>query len=135
MPITLTEDKIFQDQDVIDLYNALNWSSAKKPDQLVGALRNSQALIQAYDGDRLVGLGNAISDGHLVVYYPHLCVHPDYHGHGIGKMIMDRFDEIYGHFHQQILVADGASVGFYKKCGFVKAGDTQAVWKYQGDEH
>ncbi|GAL03228.1 histone acetyltransferase HPA2 and related acetyltransferases [Photobacterium aphoticum] len=32
---------------------------------------------------RLVGIGNAISDGHLVVYYPHMLVHPDVQGQGI----------------------------------------------------
>jgi GNAT superfamily N-acetyltransferase len=42
-----------------------------------------------------VGLGNAISDGHLVVYFPHLVVHPEYQGRGIGngpmKMMMSRY--------------------------------------------
>ena len=53
------------------------------------------------------GLGNAISDGYLVVYYPHLIVHPDYHGKGVGKLISGKFQEKYGSFHQQILVAEG----------------------------
>jgi GNAT superfamily N-acetyltransferase len=32
-----------------------------------------------------VGLGNAISDGALVVYYPHMLVLPEYQGRGIGR--------------------------------------------------
>jgi GNAT superfamily N-acetyltransferase len=57
---------------------------------LFNGLLNSDTLITAWENKKLVGLGNAISDGHLVVYYPHLLVHPDYQGKGIGKMIFDK---------------------------------------------
>ncbi len=96
---------------------------------------NSDSLITAWDGNRLVGLGNAISDGYLVVYYPHLLVHPDYQGKGIGRMIFNRFQKKYGNFHQQTLTADGKAIDFYEKCGFETAGSTQSMWIYQGDEH
>ena len=83
---------------------------------------NSHSLVTAWFNGRLIGLGNALSDGHLVVYYPHLIVHPDFQGKGIGKLILERFREKYGNFHQQILVADGRAIDFYEKCGFEKAG-------------
>ncbi|MEL6852128.1 MAG: GNAT family N-acetyltransferase, partial [Bacteroidota bacterium] len=84
--IHLTDDFHFDPEAVLHLYRLHQWSSAKKPEQLVAALRNSHSLIQAYAGEQLVGLANAISDGHLVVYYPHLLVHPDFQGQGIGRM-------------------------------------------------
>jgi GNAT superfamily N-acetyltransferase len=102
---------------------------------LYQALLHSHSLVTAWVGEQLVGLGNALSDGYLVVYYPHLLVHPDYQGKGIGKMIMDKLSGKYSHFHQQILVSDGKTVGFYQKCNFMKAGETQAMWIYQGNEH
>ena len=77
-------------QQVLALYQDLHWSSAEKPDLLLKALAGSHTVVTAWDGDRLVGLGNAISDGYLVVYYPHLCVHPDYQGKGIGCEIVQR---------------------------------------------
>lgn len=117
------------------IYAANEWSSAKKPEQLLKALLNSHSFITAWDSERLVGLGNALSDGFLVVYYPHLIVHPDYQGKGIGKLIIDRLQEKYSGFHQQILVADGKAIQFYKKCGFELAGETQPMWIYQGDDH
>jgi GNAT superfamily N-acetyltransferase len=135
MTIHIKEDKDFSAEAVLELYKANKWSSAEKPDLLIPALQHSATLITAYDEERLIGLGNAITDGHLVVYYPHLLVHPDYHGKGIGRMIVDRFQEIYGHFHQQMLTADGGSVEFYKKCGFQRAGQTVPMWVYQGNEH
>ena len=83
----------------------------------------------------MVGLGNAISDGFLTVYYPHLLVLPEYQGKGIGKLILDKMQEKYSHFHMQMLTADGKSVDFYKKNGFERAGKTEPMWIYQGDEH
>ena len=135
MDIEIKETKEINIEKIIKLYKANKWSSAEKPDLLYKALMNSDSLITAWDGNRLVGLGNAISDGYLVVYYPHLLVHPDYQGKGIGKMIVDRFQNKYGNFHQQLLTADGKAIDFYRKCGFEKAGSTQSMWIYQGDEH
>ena len=135
MDIEIKETKEINVDEIIKLYKANKWSSAKKPDLLYKALMNSDTLITAWDGNRLVGLGNAISDGYLVVYYPHLLVHPDYQGKGIGRMMVERFQKKYGNFHQQLLTADGKAIDFYRKCGFETAGSTQSMWIYQGDEH
>ncbi len=133
--VVLALDKDFDFQQVLELYQANKWSSASKPEPLKNALLNSHTLVTAIHDDRLVGLGNAISDGHLVVYFPHLLVHPDYHGYGIGRMIIDKLASVYNGFHQQMLTADKDAVNFYQKCGFEKAGDTVPMWKYDGDEH
>jgi len=50
-------------------------------------------------------------------------------------LILARFQEKYGSFHQQILVAEGNAIEFYKKQGFVKAADTQSMWIYKGNDH
>lgn len=135
MPIHLREDFAIDKAAILALYTSNDWSSAEKPELLFQGLMHSHALVTAWEGERLVGLGNALSDGFLVVYYPHLLVHPAYQGQGIGQRIMDKMQEKYGHFHQQVLVADGKAVDFYQKCGFVKAGETQSMWIYQGADH
>ena len=88
-------------------------------------LDHAGILITAWDGERLVGLGNAISDGYLVVYYPHLVVHPEYQGNGIGTEIVKSLQRKYHDFHQQSIIADGKAIEFYKKSGFVEAGSCQ----------
>lgn len=113
---------------VLDLYEANNWDSVEIPTELILALKNSHSLVQAYYQEQLVGLGNAISDGYLVVYYPHLVVHPDFHGHGIGQKIMNEMAKIYEGFYQQMIVADGKTMDFYEKCGFEKTEKTEAMW-------
>ena len=135
MFIEIRETKEIELDDIISLYKANEWSSANKPELLYQALMNSHTLITAWEGNKLVGLGNAISDGHLVVYYPHLLVHPDYQGQGIGTMIFTRIQKKYVDFHMQILVADGKAIDFYKKMGFERAGNTEPMWIYQGNEH
>lgn len=135
MAIELSENRDISTEKVLSLYRENKWSSADKPDELMKALKNSHGLVSAWDGDKLVGLANSISDGHLVVYYPHLLVLPEYQGQGIGKMIMNKFQEKYSDFHQQILVADGKAIDFYKKCGFEKSKNCEAMWIYSGNDH
>ena len=131
--ISLT-DKIESDE-VIALYKANNWSAANKPQKLLNALRNSHSLVTARASGKLIGLGNAISDNYLVVYYPHMLVHPQYQRKGIGKKMMDVLKEEYTGFHQQMLTADSQAIKFYKSMGFEKAGNTEAMWVYEGSEH
>ena len=121
--------------EVVELYRANGWSSAEKPVELLAALRNSHSLATARIGGPLVGLGNAISDGHLVVYYPHLLVHPDFQGRGLGTKLMAALQEKYRGFHQQLLTADGKALEFYRKMGFARAGKTEPMWIYAGCDH
>ena len=135
MEITISETKKISTEQIVALYKANKWSAAEKPIELKNALLNSHSLVTAWHKEKLVGLGNAISDGYLVVYYPHLLVHPKYQGRGIGNMIVAKFQEKYKDFHMQMLTADVNTIDFYKKVGFVKAGDTTPMWIYKGKEH
>lgn len=135
MTVDYQLDDSINASEVIELYVANNWSSAEKPELLMKALRGSHSLITARVDGKLVGLANAISDGYLVVYYPHMVVHPDYQRQGIGTGIMTRLLEKYADFHQQQLTADGGAVKFYESLGFERSGKTEPMWIYQGDEH
>ncbi len=135
MSIILSESRDLPEAQLVALYAANHWSSAKKPEKLLAALRDSHTVVSAWEDGTLVGLGNAISDGHLVVYYPHLLVLPSHHGKGIGAAIVQRLKARYADFHQHILVSDSRTIGFYGKCGFDVAGATQSMWIYNGDDH
>lgn len=135
MQIQIKETREIPIDKILSLYRLNKWSSANKPNELVKGLFNSHTLISAWDDEKLVGIGNAISDGYLVVYYPHLLVHPDYQGKGIGQMIMAKMQDKYQHFHMQMLTADGQAIQFYEKIGFERAGKTEPMWMYSGNEH
>jgi GNAT superfamily N-acetyltransferase len=135
MAIRFRDDAKPSMEDVIGLYRTVHWSSADKPEALHAGLLASHSLVTAWDDALLVGLGSAISDGHLVVYFPHLVVRPEYQGKGIGTELMGRMMKRYSGFHQQALLADGRAVGFYKKLGFSRAGSTEPLWIFGGHEH
>lgn len=135
MPLSVSLSDAIDEEEVVALYKANAWSSAEKPRQLLAALRNSDALVTARVDGRLVGLGNAISDGHLVVYFPHLLVHPEFQRQGVGRAMMKVLMQKYAGFHQQMLTADGGAVKFYKSMGFERAGRTEPMWVYAGNDH
>lgn len=128
MKIELKEIKNIPFAKILALYKANNWSAADKPRALEQALQHASTLVSAWHNEELVGLGTALSDGFLVVYYPHLIVHPNYHKKGVGKKIMDKMQEKYASFHQQVLIAEASSIPFYEKCGFERAANTQSMW-------
>ena len=135
MELELSLEDNVEPDEVIALYRANGWSSAEKPDKLILALNNSDSLVTARVSGNLIGIGNAISDGFLVVYYPHMLVHPNYHGQGVGKAMMECLQKRYESFHQQMLVADGNAIEFYESLGFKRAGKTEPMWIYDGDDH
>lgn len=134
-PIQFRDTRELSRRKVVALYRANEWSSALKPTLLHRGLLGSHSLVTAWHDDRLVGLGNAISDGHLVVYYPHLLVHPDYQRRGIGGELMRRLLARYQGFHQQVILADARALEFYRKLGFAQAGRTSPMWIYAGHDH
>jgi GNAT superfamily N-acetyltransferase len=113
-PITYREDRDLPLDPLVTLYRANAWSSAEKGAALREAMRGLHSVVTAWAEDRLVGLGNTLSDGHPVVYYPHLLVHPDFRRRGISAEILRRLRRRYEALHMQILVADGRAVGFFE---------------------
>ncbi|MGF1727605.1 GNAT family N-acetyltransferase [Photobacterium nomapromontoriensis] len=135
MDVSVQISKDISESEVVNLYRANKWSSADVPQKLLPALLNSDTLVIARLGGQLIGLGNAISDGYLVVYYPHLLVDPNFQGLGVGRKMMELMQTKYKGFHQQTLTADGDAVGFYHNLGFERAGKTEPMWIYAGNDH
>ena len=54
--IKYTEEKTFTRDQVQELFKSVGWISAEYPQRLYKALMNSQTVLTAWDGERLVGL-------------------------------------------------------------------------------
>ncbi|MCB9496487.1 MAG: GNAT family N-acetyltransferase [Fibrobacteria bacterium] len=119
MDIQFKQIKHFDQDQLRDLFLSVGWSSGQYPDQLVVAMENSHRVISAWDGDRLVGLVNALSDGIMTAYFHYLLVHPDYHDRGIGKNLATLILGEYEGFARKVLIAYEEEVPFYEKLGFV----------------
>ena len=95
MSIIYTDTKNYTSNDLQELFQSVGWLSANYPERLKKALDNSETVFTAWDGEKLVGLVNAIDDSELTAYVHYLCVNPDYQGQGIGGLLLDKIKEKY----------------------------------------
>lgn len=100
------------------LFASVNWDSANYPDKLAVAIKNSDKVITAWDGETLVGLMNALSDGIMTAYFHYLLVRPEYHGVGIGQRLVKTMLDHYADYARKVLIAYDEETGFYQHCGF-----------------
>ncbi len=108
--------------------HSIDWESAsgvfklaplgtREAGKLKRAFENSYTAVFAFDGDILVGLGRAISDGEYQAAIYDVVVLPEYQGLKVGKMIMDKIISSLP-VQNIILYAVPGKEGFYKKLGF-----------------
>jgi len=109
---------------------AVNWADAvtlferaplgsqqRDPDKLKRAFEASYAVVVAYDSDKLIGMGRALSDGEYQAAIYDMVVLPEYQGKGIGKKIIEKLCEQLS-VENIILYSVPGREGFYLKCGF-----------------
>ena len=119
MGVTYKGAKNYTSKDLQELFQSVGWLSANYPERLKKALDNSETVFTAWDGEKLVGLVNAIDDSELTAYVHYLCVNPEYQGQGSGKKLLQRIKEKYKNYLYIILIAENeALVKYYSQNGF-----------------
>ena len=118
MDIGYRDTKDLNENDLKDLFLSINWSSGHYPEKLALAMKNSGSVFTAWDGDRLIGLINALDDGIMTAYVHYLLVDPDYQGKGVGKELVRLISEKYKDYLRIVLIAYDKEIEFYKHCGF-----------------
>lgn len=119
MGITYKGAKNYTSKDLQELFQSVGWLSANYPERLKKALDNSETVFTAWDGEKLVGLVNAIDDSELTSYVHYLCVNPEYQGQGIGKNLLHKIKEKYKEYLYIILIAENEQlVKYYSQNGF-----------------
>lgn len=116
--ISYSNIKDFSEKDLQELFLSVGWSSADYPDKLKVAMQNSHKVVSAWEGDKLVGLMNCLSDGVMTAYFHYLLVMPDYHNMGIGRTLVNMMLEEYKDYARKVLIAYDNEINFYKHCGF-----------------
>jgi GNAT superfamily N-acetyltransferase len=120
--MTTLREQLPDKDEYFSLFNTTGWNKEYQlsPDELERANRNSWLVISAYDGDKLVGFGRALTDHVMHAMIFDMIVLPEYQGRGIGTMILnqlvDRCQAI-GIRDIQLFCARGKR-GFYEKNGF-----------------
>jgi len=93
------------------------------------AFHNSYCVVTAWEGERIVGAGRMISDGHCYGWIHDMAVLPAMQKQGIGRGVVDALLE--GNEHLLVgLTSSFDAVDFYRKLGFKKHKTAHA--KYPG---
>lgn len=114
-----TEEKIFTQEQVQELFLSVNWISGKYPERLYKALMNSSTVLTVWDDEKLVGLTRVLDDTAMLAQIHYVLVHPDYQGQGIAGKMMEYVKEKYKNFfYIEVMPEDKKNVPFYVKQGF-----------------
>ena len=101
-----------------DLFLSNKWDSGNYPDKLQKALKGSHHVVTAWDGDKLIGLMNALSDGIMNVFFLYLIVHPDYQKKDVGQKLVESMLREYKDYARKMVIAYDEALEFFQKCGF-----------------
>lgn len=107
--------------DVVELYKDAGWwEEGWQTDVIPAMVRNSFRFAALFDGDKLVGMGRAISDGVSDAYIQDIVVRSDYRGGGWGSKIVSLLvDELHAAGVDWIgLIGAPGTQPFYEKLGF-----------------
>ena len=114
-----TEEKIFTQEQVQELFLSVNWISGKYPERLYKALMNSSTVLTAWDDAKLVGLIRVLDDTEMLAQIHYVLVHPDYQGKGIAGKMLEHIKEKYKNFlYLEAMPEEKKNVPFYQKHGF-----------------
>lgn len=96
-----------------------------------GMVRNSNLLVTAWDGAKLVGIARSMTDFHYACYLSDLAVHKDYQQQGIGKNLQNATQKQLGPKCKLILVAAPAADKYYEHLGFT---NNPRCWVLERDQ-
>jgi predicted GNAT family acetyltransferase len=109
-----------QGEDLKRILSADDWDNGRTPEQYDVSLRNSALCAFAFDGDRLVGMARALSDGICNAYVVDVWTQTGYRRQGIAREILRLLeDHLPG---QHICLFTDEAPEFYRKCGYAERG-------------
>ncbi|MDZ4163614.1 MAG: GNAT family N-acetyltransferase [Smithellaceae bacterium] len=132
----LSQPKEKETVDIIELYRQAGWWEREDDDGQVSAIvAGSHCFLVALEGERIIGMGRAISDRASDAYIQDVTVHPSRRGTGIGsELIRTLIDRLRADGIKWIgLIAEKDSSPFYRPFGFREMpSSTPMLMKYYG---
>ncbi|WP_288795535.1 GNAT family N-acetyltransferase [uncultured Megamonas sp.] len=128
MEITFTEEKIFTQKDIQQLFLSVGWVSGQYPKRLYKALKNSSTVLTAWDNNHLIGLIRVLDDSELVAYIHYVLISPQYQGLGIASKMLTLIKEKYKNYlYIELMPEESKNAKFYQKNGFSIMSDGVAM--------
>lgn len=127
--ITFSERKDFDPTQLIRLYRQAPWAKDRTVEETRRMLEQTDLVLSAWDGDRLVGFGRVLTDYVYRASIWDVIVDANYQGQDIGTQIMQRI------LHHPALsrvelfwLCTRDKQAFYEKLGFSSKEQTGMVW-------
>jgi predicted N-acetyltransferase YhbS len=114
-------------QELADLYKAAPLGDKSAAD-LLTVYSNSMYKCFLFSQGKLVGAGRCLADGLDCAYIGDVAVLPQFHGQGLGKLIIKTLLELSQGHKKRILYAVPGKEGFYKNFGFARMGTAMAIF-------
>jgi len=113
----------------------VGWRRKVSSQEHFDLLRGSYKIWLAVDEDTqcVVGFVHAISDGVLTSFIPLLEVLPQYHGHGIGRELMQRMMETLDGMYMIDALCDDDKVSFYEQFSMIRHGSAMLKRNYENN--
>lgn len=122
MDIVYKDYNILSENQILNLYDNLGWSSYTKDiKKLLFGIQNSTFVYSAWHENQLVGLVRVISDNYTICYIQDLLVLKTFQRQGVGTHLMKKVLDKFGHVRQMVLMTDANdkdAKAFYKTLGF-----------------
>lgn len=97
---------------------------------MAGMVKNSNLMVSAWHGEKLVGIARSVTDFHYACYLSDLAVHKKYQKAGIGKHLQAVTQEQLGPQCKLILIAAPAANTYYPHLGYTQ---NQRCWVLDRD--
>ena len=110
-------------EEFIELSKAVGWGVKRVYDmeKVSQALKETSLSVVVRDEEgNAIGCGRAFSDDLLMTFIPDIFVRPQYQKTGVGKMIVDKIKERYGHT-SFFFGSQPGNEPFFEKLGFEKS--------------
>ena len=130
MVITYKTNAKLEAHELSDLFKA---SGIKRPvedlNRVKNMIDNSNLLITAWDGEKLVGVARALSDFSYCCYLSDLAVDKEYQNQGIGHELVNEILKLIGDESNLVLLSAPEAMEYYPKIGFEKAGNAYIIYR------
>ncbi len=125
--IAIRTTKMISPNQIVRLMRSVGWRRKKNTIEIARVMRRSTVVVSLWDGERLVALANALSDGSHAAYIHYVLVDREYQGRGLGKRMIETLLGALLPAGHVVLVSNEDAVGFFEQCGFVRAQGARAM--------
>jgi ribosomal protein S18 acetylase RimI-like enzyme len=127
--ITLSDRKDLDPSQLVRLYASAPWAKGRAVDDVRRMLEQTDVVVSAWDGPRLVGFGRVLTDYVYRASIWDVVVDQDYQGQDIGTQIMQRILQHPDLKHVELFwLCTRDKQAFYEKLGFSTKEQTGMVW-------